>query len=815
MVVIILETVEKVKKNRDDVKELCANIMEIVSIIQNQLSSHGDTAAVKFKGLCEDFEGVLQGILKAVQQMQTEPRGFRIRFKEVVKLGSVADAISGHRFRIQELRSNFLLMATIDINLHLHKALSIGMSSSLPPTPVTQSITKCPLPSRIFHGRQIILDTMHQFFKQNLGKQHIFLLHGLGGSGKTQIALKFIQESSSCFSDIFLIDTSTIETIDTGLKNIAETKNVGSTADHALEWLSNQPEEWLVLFDNADHPNINLHKFFPACTHGHILITSRNPGLRVYAGSHCLVSDMEELDATELLLKSAGEDITPGNKGTAAGIALWYLPLAIVQAGAFISKSGALGTYLDLFKKNKAQLLREQPTQSHSDYAWTVYTTWQISFEQLTKEAKTLLQLWSFLHHEGISEEIFSRASSYKCHSYSSGPSEEELCEPIKFISQFMDPAGVWDSLHFIEVITELKSYSLVNFDPDKKSFSVHPLVHSWIRTTLTDPETCHYSMVAIVGMAICGVPNQDKLLASFKLLPHVDSLIRGNRNVKPDFRYEYGELYWWTGRLKDAEQLELAVVQNRRDILGDDHPDTLHAMASLASTYHKLGRLKEAEHLQIVVLEKQKEILEEDHPDTLHAMGNLASTFHNLGQLKEAEELEVVVFEKRIKILGEDHPGTLRAMVNLASTYYKLGQLKEAEELEVVVLEKRRKILGEDHPDTLNVIGHLASTYHDLGQLKEAEELRVVVLEKRRKILGEDHPDTLHTMDNLAATHCRLGRFSKAEKLYVGLLAKHKAVLGDNHRDTIQTMGNLAVTRQAMDGTGTESETDSTSSLD
>ncbi|KAJ7640938.1 hypothetical protein B0H17DRAFT_1339233 [Mycena rosella] len=56
MVVIILETVEKVKKNRDDVKELCDNIMEIVSIVQDQLSSHGDTAAVKFKGLCEDLE---------------------------------------------------------------------------------------------------------------------------------------------------------------------------------------------------------------------------------------------------------------------------------------------------------------------------------------------------------------------------------------------------------------------------------------------------------------------------------------------------------------------------------------------------------------------------------------------------------------------------------------------------------------------------------------------------------------------------------------------------------------------------------------
>ncbi|KAJ6547746.1 hypothetical protein DFH09DRAFT_926774, partial [Mycena vulgaris] len=59
------------------------------------------------------------------------------------------------------------------------------------------TITKCPPPSRIFHGRRNILDKMHQFFIQDLKNQHIFLLYGLGGAGKTQIALKFIEEFSS------------------------------------------------------------------------------------------------------------------------------------------------------------------------------------------------------------------------------------------------------------------------------------------------------------------------------------------------------------------------------------------------------------------------------------------------------------------------------------------------------------------------------------------------------------------------------------------------------------------------------------------
>ncbi|KAJ7467956.1 hypothetical protein FB451DRAFT_966256, partial [Mycena latifolia] len=207
---------------------------------------------------------------------------------------------------------------------------------------------------------------------------------------------------------IFLIDTSSAETIDTGLKRIAATKKIGDTAQNALDWLHSKQNEWLLFFDNADDPKIDLHNFFPCCKHGNILITSRNPELRGY-GSHSLVSDMEQFDAVELLLRSAAQDITLENKDTATEIvkALWYLPLAIVQAGAFILKSGSLNSYLALYTMNKEQLLRQKPAQSHDDYAWTVYTTWQISFVKLSQPAAKLLQLCSFLHHGGISEQIF------------------------------------------------------------------------------------------------------------------------------------------------------------------------------------------------------------------------------------------------------------------------------------------------------------------------------------------------------------------------------------------------------------------------
>ncbi|KAJ7082310.1 hypothetical protein C8R44DRAFT_753794 [Mycena epipterygia] len=355
LAVILFETVEKVKKNRDDLEELCGDTLEIMKIVRDQILAHGDTAALKFKSLCEDLESGfrrLQDVLNAVKKLYLKPQGIRGCFREIVKLGSTGDQILRYQSRIQKLRSNFM----------------------------------------------VVLDQMHQYFTADLGKQHNFLLHGLGGSGKTQIALKFIEQSKSQFSDIFFVDASTNETIDTGLKRIA------------------------------------------------VLKYGRK-------------------DAIMLLLTSAAQEMTPANTKIAAGIAkeLSYLPLAIIQAGAFISRSGALDSYLTLYLNNRARLLNEKPTQSHDDYAWTVYTTWQISFEKLSLQAATLLQLSSFLHYEGISENIFRKASTYQLKPY--GPSKEELQKPSELLSQFVGATGIWDSLQFMDVSQAL-AHLIANCPP-------------------------------------------------------------------------------------------------------------------------------------------------------------------------------------------------------------------------------------------------------------------------------------------------------------------------------------------------------------
>ncbi|KAJ7121178.1 hypothetical protein C8R44DRAFT_853416 [Mycena epipterygia] len=812
-VVFLLEAVQKVKQNQESMKELCGDTVDIITILRDQISAHGDTIALKFKTQCEELEMFLQDVLEAVNQLRMKPQGFGSRLKEIIKASSTMDDISRFRTRMRELRSNFMGRV---FNL-------IWISAAVPVAQVPQQINNCPLPSRIFHGRQTILQKMHQYFATT-GKQDIFLLHGLGGAGKTQIALKFISESTS------------------KSEKYSHDKDCWESSHNVLQWLQSKQEEWLLLFDNADDPKINLNDYIPQCDHGNILITSRNPGLVVYASSHSLVSDMEEIDAVDLLLRSAGQETTDHNRTTAGCIVkmLQYLPLAIIQAGSFISKAGDLDSYLALYKENQARLLSQKPAQSHDNYAWTVYTTWQISFNQLSQPAASFLQLCSLLHHQGISEQIFQNAAAYKFGP--SSPSKEELQMPIEFLSQFLGPDGVWDSFCFMNMTNEVRAYSLINFHPQKRMFSMHPLVHDWTRNTLSNKESYHHCMVAIIGMSLAGLSDNDLQLASQGIQPHIDFLIQANSNVIPDFRHEYAKIYVWGENLKKAEQLEVAVLQERRDLLGEDHQDTLDAMywlawtymslgrfkeaerlevvvlqqrrhilgddhlatldvmANLAFTYNRLGKLREAEELEVVVLEKRRNVLDNNHPDILMSMGNLAATYNKLGKLKEAEELEIMVLEKRMNLLGDNHPATLITMVNLAFTYQTLGKLKEAEELGVRVLERRRNLLGDSHPSTLGIMAHLAVTYRNLGKLKEAEELEVVVLEKQRNILGENHPETLVSMGNLAVTYQRLGKLKEAEELEVAVLDKRSNLLGDNHPHTLRAMGNLAATYNKLE---------------
>ncbi|KAJ7724562.1 hypothetical protein DFH07DRAFT_931688 [Mycena maculata] len=812
MVVTLLETVQKVKENRDNLKEVCVSASEIVQHVNSAIAFHGDAMAERFKDLCGELCKFLEDIQQRVAKWDRKRTGFKGRLREVLKADNMGTEFLGYKERIKELRANFMMVGMIDANVGITKVDKRVTSIDEKLSALTLSggvfnravlpLKECPPPSPIFHGRRNVLDQMHTYFAQNLGHRHVYVLYGLGGAGKTQTALKFIQENSQRFSQVFFIDTTTLGTIHLSFQSLAAATHAGTTTEDALQWLIGQQTEWLLLLNNADDVDINLQQFIPHCTHGNIIITTRNPELCVHANgpdSQHRLSDMEEADAIELLLRAGRYESTPENMQVASNIVqtLHNFPLAVVQAGAFIYKHQCLKHYLDMYRTNKTRLLKERPAQTHDDYAWTVYTTWQISFDHLSKPAAQLLQLCSFLHHEGITESIFSNAAICDWTDLGEvGLTAEDVKDAQEFLAKFTTPSGVWDRFLFTELTAELRGYSLIELDLQEETYSMHPLVQDWTQSSLTDGHHDCMCIVAIIGMSVPQGEQLEDYQFQIQLLPHVDSLL-SNPTAKKSalkFQFTFGCLYQVGGRPAEAEALLSKYATKVREQLGVDHLDALRAMSMLAMAYRDLGQSQEAADLYTMVLEKRKRILGEEHRDTLITMGNLAALYSNLGKSQEAAELKTIVLEKRKKLLGEEHPDTLSAMGNLASSYHDLGQSQEAAELNTMVFEKRKKLLGEEHPNTLNAMANLARSYNDIGRLREAADLEAMVLEKRKKLLGEEHPDTLFSMGNLARSYNNLGRSKEAADLETMVLEKRKTLLGEEHPDTLLAMGNLAV---------------------
>ncbi|KAJ7105361.1 acyl transferase/acyl hydrolase/lysophospholipase [Mycena epipterygia] len=179
---------------------------------------------------------------------------------------------------------------------------------------LSQLFQGLPTPTPHFTGRQDILQHMTTYFNTTIGRRHVFLLHGLGGAGKSQIAFKYVEMSNfpepRSFSEIYFNDGSTRQTIENDLVTLATTKQIGKTVKDSLLWLSHQQKEWLIVFNNADDIHLNLREFFPSGSHGNILITSRNPALGQHAQTECKVDRMELKDAINLLLTAARCDTT-------------------------------------------------------------------------------------------------------------------------------------------------------------------------------------------------------------------------------------------------------------------------------------------------------------------------------------------------------------------------------------------------------------------------------------------------------------------------------------------------------------------------
>ncbi|KAI4166730.1 MAG: hypothetical protein LQ343_007804 [Gyalolechia ehrenbergii] len=603
-------------------------------------------------------------------------------------------------------------LALLDTNF---EAGLIGPESATEPTS-RSSMKYQPSPSSLFTGRNDFLNALEEFFVDQ-------------GPGK------HLRREYLLYEHVLWIDASNRDTIEQSYKN--EAIKLGTISDkkislaEALRELESYQARWLLLFDGADSLE-EISDLFPPGRYGDIIYTSRNPLLRRLPASQIgHVSEMNHNEAPELLLKSARLNVSiKDHQAQALAIVaeLGYLALAIDQAGAYIASGECyLDDFLDVFNERHQYLLANEAYKGASGSDRAVYATWDLSYAAIDRQVKAaanealrqgpraalqILRVFPFFHNEAIMEDIF-RFAAENCNSQA-----ETECEADHGSASFLlrcRPDGRWDSQSFRQGVQTLLSFSLVGQESSRGRFFMHRLVHVWAYDRLTTAEKNRFCAHArdILKRSVTWRFQSSDYTYRRNLLPHITTCQRRSSACSMTSEKE--------------------------------------GIAEFALAFSEAGRYKEAEELEVQVMETMKRVLGEEHPDTLSSIANLASTYWNQGRWKEAEELEVQVIETSLRVLGEEHPSTLTCIANLALTYLNQGRYKEAEELEVQVMETIKRVLGEEHPSTLTSMNNLAFTLKSQSRNEDAISLMERCWRLQKQVLGPKHP---HTETSLEALH-------------------------------------------------------------
>ncbi|MHC4944606.1 MAG: tetratricopeptide repeat protein [Planctomycetota bacterium] len=256
--------------------------------------------------------------------------------------------------------------------------------------------------------------------------------------------------------------------------------------------------------------------------------------------------------------------------------------------------------------------------------------------------------------------------------------------------------------------------------------------------------------------------------------------------------RYTIGWVYRHYGQYDDAANQLRAAAEIGKEVLGEEHPDTLRYIVSLAHVLDLLGDLSEADSMLRRALEIQYRVVDEEDPDKLLAMACLAYVLLKQGKASEAEPLVREALEIQRRTLGEQDRDTLYSMTCLTELLTSQGAYSEGEQLARKVLEIRRRSQGNEHPETLRSMNNLSVVLLNQGKFIDAESILREVNELERRVMGEEHPMTISSLNNLVNALMAQGRFAEAEPFASRVLELYRSVLGENHPRTITAMNNL-----------------------
>ncbi|KAH8591237.1 hypothetical protein B0O99DRAFT_520040 [Bisporella sp. PMI_857] len=496
------------------------------------------------------------------------------------------------------------------------------------------------------------------FFIQECQKVAII---GLGGVGKTQIALNFaywVKENKPNFSIFWVpaISHASFEQTYTEMarKPCIRRENDDNLMQSVRQYLSSEAAgRWLLIVDNADDidmlrgtsgTRVGILDYIPDSESGLILFTTLHRDVAV----DFQVSGMVELN-----------EMSPQEAESLLETSLTYLPLAITQAAAYLNRNQiSIAEYLGLLRGTEQDVIHLLNRQFSDNTRYkgsqnAVATTWLVSFEQIIKcdsAAADLLSFISCIEPKAIPQSLLPRSDS-----------NEEM----------------------MNAIGTLRGFSFLVKRGGDETFDMHSLVHLatriWIEqerlaTKTMEKAICHLNVV---------FPSDEHENRSLwrDCLPHAFAVLYNNTNVDIKEKYELAlrieQCLLVDGRITEAVGcLEVCRSWWKSQLL-EEHPDRLASEHELARAYLYNRQTKQAITLLEDVVAIEKKTLAKEHPDRLVSQQVLALAYLDNKQAKQAIALLEDLVAIREKTLAKKHPDRLSSQHLLARAYSGYGQIK------------------------------------------------------------------------------------------------------------------------------------------
>ncbi|KAK5246710.1 hypothetical protein LTR20_007356 [Exophiala xenobiotica] len=588
--------------------------------------------------------------------------------------------------------------------------------------------------------------------QRGLRRRRIFVLSGMGGMGKTQLAAQFARRHHERYSAVFWLDGSSEDSLRQSIASAAtripagqipEATRTAATSkgidlevvvECVLDWLSLADNDgWLVVLDNVDREyrpqapqpgSYDIGRYFPEADHGSILVTTRLGELEQQG---TVGKKLRKVDASlaEAMFRQWYTGEFNVDMGSRLIKLLDGLPLALTQAAAYIQQTRtSFAQYINLYNTQWKDLMESQDKDGIPlpAYHRSIWRTWTISYEAIrakNEAAANLLLLWAFLDYRDLWYGLFvgieerSILAGQDRHA-----SLREICR---------------SEVAFNRAISLLINYCLVESMESLAGYTVHPVVHQWARHVQSEERRLDFARVAVtmVGHAVPSNSERDFWIVQTRLLGHAECCFQW-----------ITEDWCQLGKWQD--------VGNQGETIYDEKLDDIHdALLGLGNLYRDQGKLVQAETMYQRALQGYEKALGQEHTSTLDTINNLGGLYADQGKLAQAESMYQRALQGYEKALGQEHTSTLNTVNNLGNLYADQGKLSQVESMYRRALQGYEKALGEDlvHESmpALNTYENLAHLLVLQGQHVEATELFKRALAGLKKVLGSSHERCQH----------------------------------------------------------------------